>query len=308
MLNPRQRAVLGALVRGPVAPGELGDRLELPAAAVTGHIDTLRDHGFEIERGPDGFELQSVPEYGYGVQADLEAPFVIDYTPEVSSTNERARELAESAETDVAVLAETQTAGRGRYDRVWTSPPGGIYCSVLLRPTLPPEESGVLNLAAALAAADAAAEVSVEVGCKWPNDVLGPDGDKLGGVLAESATRDGAVEWLVIGLGLNVNLDPAELPPEATSLSALAGSPIDRRVVTQTYLETFDRWRRDRDGIVPAWRRRSTTLGQEVWLSTGGEEFVGEATDIDDSGRLVVKTAAGRRRIGAGECEHLRPM
>ncbi|MFB6359835.1 MAG: biotin--[acetyl-CoA-carboxylase] ligase, partial [Halobacteriales archaeon] len=283
-------------------------RLELPAAAVTGHIDTLREHGFEIERGPCGFELQSVPEYGYGVQAGLDAPFVIDYKPEVSSTNERARKLAESAETDVAVLAETQTAGRGRFDRVWTSPPGGIYCSVLVRPTLPPAEAGVLNLAAAVAAADAAAEVGVEAGCKWPNDLLGPDGDKLGGILAESATRDGTVDWVVLGLGLNANLDPAELPPESTSLSALAGSPIDRRVVTQTYLETFERWRRDQGGIVSAWRRRSTTLGQEVWVRTGDEEFVAEATDVDDAGRLLVETAAGRRRIGAGECEHLRPV
>lgn len=308
MLNPRQRAVLDALVRGPVEPAELGDRLELPAAAVTGHIDTLREHGFEIERGSAGFELQTVPEYGYGVQAGLEAPFVIDYTPEVSSTNERARELAESGETDVAVLAETQTAGRGRFDRGWTSPAGGIYCSVLLRPTLPPEEVGVLNLAAAIAAVEAAAEVGVGAGCKWPNDVLGPDGDKLAGILAESATRDGTVEWVVIGLGLNANLDPAELPAESTSLSALAGSSIDRRAVTQTYLESLDRWRRNRSEIVPAWRDRATTLGQEVWVRTGEEEFVGEATDVDDSGRLLVETDNGRRRIGAGDCEHLRPV
>lgn len=308
MLNPRQRAVLGALEREPVEPAALGDRLELPAAAVISHVDTLREHGFEIERRAAGFELQAVPDYGYGVQAGLEAPFVIDYVPEVSSTNERARELAEAGETDVAVIADAQTEGRGRFDREWTSPSGGIYCSVLLRPILSPDQLGLLGLSAAIAAVDAVAEAGVQAGCKWPNDVQGPEGDKLGGILAESATRDGAVEWAVVGLGINANLDPSDLPPDATSLSAITGATVDRRMVTQAYLEAFDRWRRQSSAVIEAWRERATTLGQEVWVRSGDEEFVGVATDIDAAGRLLVELDNDTRRISAGDCEHFRPV
>lgn len=307
MLNPRQRAVLAALVGGPVEPAALGDRLELPGAAVVSHVDALREHDFEIERGLDGFVLEGVPDYGYGVQAGLDAPFVVDYQPSVVSTNDRARELAEAGETDVAVLADEQTSGRGRLDRGWASPPGGIYCSVLVRPVLPPDRLGLLTLAAAVAAAEAAAPAGVEAACKWPNDLQGPDGRKLAGLLAETATRDGAVEWVVVGLGLNANVDPEVLPPEATSLQALAGGPVDRRAVTQAFIEAFDGWRRDPDGAREAWRERSATLGREVWVRTAEEELVGRATDVDAAGALLVETDDGTRRIAAGDCEHLRP-
>jgi BirA family biotin operon repressor/biotin-[acetyl-CoA-carboxylase] ligase len=308
VLNPRERDVLAALDRGSVDPSGLGDRLELPAPAVMAHVDTLREHGFEIERGPAGFTLETVPDYGYGVQASLDAPFVIDYEPMLASTNDRARERAEAGETDVAVLADEQTGGRGRFDRTWASPAGGLYCSVLIRPKLSPDRLGVITLAAAVAAAEAADAADVHAACKWPNDLQGPDGCKLGGILSESATRAGAVEWVVIGLGLNGNAAPEALPPEATSLHAIHGERVDRRSVTQAYLETFDRWRRNPEGVVDAWRDRAATLGQEVWVRTGEEEVIGEAQDIDPRGRLVIETEEGLERVSAGECGHLRPV
>lgn len=295
-------------MRGAVEPSALGDRLELPGPAVMSHIDTLREHGFEIDRGPDGFVLEAIPEYGYGVQAGLSAPFVIDYVPTVASTNDRARELAGDGQTDVAVLADEQTGGRGRFDREWASPAGGIYCSVLLRPVLPPDRLGLLSLAAGVAAVEAADAVGVDAACKWPNDLEGPDGRKLAGILTESATSGGSVEWVVVGLGLNANVAPADLPPESTSLEAVSNGPIDRRTATQTYLESLDTWRRTPDGVVDAWRERTSTLGQEVWVRTGGEELIGVASAIDDAGRLLVETDAGDRWITVGDCEHLRPV
>jgi len=307
MLNPRQRAVLTALVHGPVDPTSLGDRLELPTEAVASHVDALREHGFAVERGPDGFTLEAVPDYGYGVQADLAAPFVVDYAPTVTSTNDRARELAVRGETDVAVLADEQTGGRGRLARGWASPPGGIYCSLLLRPSLAPERLPLLALVAAVAAGDAASSVGVGTGLKWPNDVQGPDGRKLAGVLAESATADGAVAWAAVGLGLNANADPAGLPVGATSLRELTGGPVDRRAVTQRYLESFDARRRDLDGVLDAWRRRTTTLGRRVRVRTGDGDVVGEAVDVDATGALLIETADGTERVAAGDCEHLRP-
>lgn len=307
MLTPRQRAVLAALVRGPVEPASLGDRLELPAAAVAAHVDALRAHGFEVERGPDGFTLGDVPDYGYGVQAGLDAPFVVDYHRTLASTNDRARELAARGQTDVAVLADEQASGRGRLDRAWTSPAGGIYCSVLVRPLLSPDRLSVLALAAGVAAVEAAGAVGVEAACKWPNDLLGPDGRKLAGVLVESTTADGAVEWAVVGVGLNANVDPDVLPPGGTSLQALAGGPIDRRVATQAFLETFDEWHREPDAPLEAWHERSATLGERVSVRTADGELVGRAAGVDEAGSLLVETADGIRRVTAGDCKHLRP-
>lgn len=306
MLSPRQRAVLAALVRDPVDPASLGDRLELPAAAVVAHVDALRDHGFVVERGPDGFVLEAIPKYGYGVQAGLDAPFVVDYHPSLASTNDRARELAARGETDVAVLADEQTGGRGRLDRKWASPPGGIYCSVLIRPPVPPDRLPLLTIAAAVAATDGAAAAGVESACKWPNDLVVPDGRKLAGLLAESATADGVVDWVVVGLGLNANAEPDALPPEATSLRELAGEPIDRRAVTQAFLESFDTWRRDLDGVIDAWRDRADTLGRRVWVRTTDDEFVGVATDLDGSGALLVETNDRTRRVTTGDVVHMR--
>jgi BirA family biotin operon repressor/biotin-[acetyl-CoA-carboxylase] ligase len=308
MLNPRQRSVLAALVRGPVDPSDLGDRLELPASAVVSHVDTLREHGFVIERGPEGFVLESVPAYGYGVQAGLDAPFVVDFHPTLESTNDRARELADRGEADVAVLADEQTGGRGRFDRAWASPSGGIYCSVLVRPQLAPDRLGLLTLAAGVAAVEAAAAAGVAAACKWPNDLQSPDGRKLAGILAESATADGAVEWTVLGLGLNANIDQEVLPSEATSLQGLAGGEVDRRAVTQAYLEGLDAWRDDPDGVADAWRERSATLGRPVRVRTADGELVGTAEDIDEVGALLVATEDGQVRVPTGACEHLRPV
>lgn len=307
MLPPRRRAVLAALERGPVDPATLADRLELPPEAVVDHVEALRELGFDVERGAEGFVLESAPDYGPGVEVGLDAPFAVEYHETLPSTNDRARALAEDGATDVVVLADEQTAGRGRRGRGWASPPGGVYASVLLRPALPPERVGLLALAAGVAVVDAAESTGVEASVKWPNDVHGPDGRKLAGVLAESETADGAVEWVVVGVGLDADVDLAALPDGATSLRALTGGPVDRRRVAQSFLESFDALRRDADAILPAWRARSSTLGGQVRVETADGVVEGAAADVDGTGALLVETASGVRRVTDGDCEHLRP-
>lgn len=307
MLPPRRRAVLAALERGPVEPATLADRLELPPEAVVGHVEALREAGYVVERRPEGFVLESAPDYGADVEVGLDAPFAVEYHESLPSTNGRARALAEDGATDVVVLAGEQTAGRGRRGRGWTSPPGGVYASVLLRPALPPERASLLALAGAVAAVDAAGTAGVEATVKWPNDVRGPDGRKLAGVLAESETADGAVEWVAVGVGCNADVEPADLPEGATSLRALTGGPVDRRRVAQALLESFDALRRDADGILPAWRARSSTLGRRVRVGTPDGAIEGVAADVDGTGALLVETASGVRRVTVGDCEHLRP-
>ncbi|EMA04232.1 bifunctional biotin--[acetyl-CoA-carboxylase] synthetase/biotin operon repressor [Haloferax denitrificans] len=136
-----------------------------------------------------------------------------------------------------------------------------------------------------------------------------PDGRgyrKLCGILTEMEGEADRVSWLVIGAGVNVNLDPANLPAGATSVAAEAG-PVERRVFVQRVLERFDELRGDLDAVLPAWRERADTLGRRVRVHTASGVIEGEAVDIEHPGTLVVRTDEGEKRVHAGDCEHLRP-
>jgi BirA family biotin operon repressor/biotin-[acetyl-CoA-carboxylase] ligase len=206
---------------------------------------------------------------------------------------------------------------------VWTSPPGaGLACSVLLRPAgVPATALGWLPLLTGLAVAQALAEdTGLDVGLKWPNDVL-VGGRKLAGILAELAPGPA----VVVGLGLNVSLGADELPvPWATSL-ALLGAPRTVAAVATTVLTRLDAlertWRAARGdaaaaGLLAAYRERCTTLGQDVRVHLGGlepgegapDDLVGRAEDVDADGRLLVRTAAGALvPVVAGDVTHVRP-
>lgn len=241
---------------------------------------------------------------------DLEVePFRIDAHDALQSTNDRARELAAEGAEDVVVVADRQTAGRGRLDRTWASPSGGIWMSLLLRPDLPVEQVPLLTFGAAVAVVDAADRLNVRAGIKWPNDVLvGDEGEerKLSGILTESSTADDGLEWAIIGVGINANVDIADLPPGSVTLSHLVGE-VDRSDLTRDVLETFAELRADPDRILAGWRRRAITLGQRVSISTGEKTVTGRALDIDDTGRLLVDTSDGIVHVATGECDHLRP-
>ena len=151
----------------------------------------------------------------------------VEWPESLVSTNDRLKALARGGAPEwTAVLADAQTGGRGREGRTWASPPGGLYLSVLLRPRI--AKVGLLPLAAGVAVAEAAAELGVATELKWPNDVLA-SGRKLAGILAEAASGPAGVEWVVLGLGVNVALEASSVPPEiagaVTSLAAEGGSP-----------------------------------------------------------------------------------
>ncbi len=152
----------------------------------------------------------------------------------------------------------------------------------------------------------------VDARIKWPNDVVVPAGDdgdyrKLAGILTEMEGQTDRVDWLVPGIGVNANLDADALPEGATSVRAEAGD-VDRRRFVQRLLEGFDRYRRDLEAVVPAWRELALTIGQRVRVDRPAGEIVGEAIDVTESGALVVETDDERVTIPAGDCEHLRPV
>ncbi|MFB6170848.1 MAG: biotin--[acetyl-CoA-carboxylase] ligase [Haloarculaceae archaeon] len=311
-MNERRHRVLEALSasEAPVSGPELAERLDVSRAAVWKHVEALREAGFGIESGDDGYRLTSVPEFGGpAVEFGLEAPFEVEYHDAIGSTNDRARELAAAGASDVVVLADEQTGGRGRLDRAWTAPPGGVWLSVVCRPTLPPARVPVYTLAAAVATTRAAREAGVDAGIKWPNDVLvhEPAERKLAGILTEMEGEADRVSWVVVGVGVNANVPPESLPETATSVAEQAGE-VDRRAFTQRLLEEFHALTNEPERVVPAWREHALTLGRRVRVETPDDDVVGEAVDVEFPGALVVDTGEEEVRVSAGDCEHLRPV
>ncbi|QLD91013.1 biotin--[acetyl-CoA-carboxylase] ligase [Natronomonas salina] len=307
-MQETRRRVLEGLADGPVSGPDLADRLEVSRAAVWKHVEALREAGFAVESRDDGYVLAGVPEFGgAAVEFGLDAPFEVEFHDSIGSTNDRARALAGEGAADVVVLADEQTGARGRLDRAWSSPSGGVWLSIVCRPDLPPAQVPVYTLAAAVATTEAVREVGVDAGIKWPNDVLvGDDEKKLVGILTEMEGEADRVSWVVVGIGLNANVDADEVPETATTIGEQVGD-VDRADLTRRILERFDELRADPESVLPAWRDLATTLGRRVRVETPGGEVVGEAVDVEFPGTLVVATDDGEKRVSAGDCEHLRP-
>jgi BirA family biotin operon repressor/biotin-[acetyl-CoA-carboxylase] ligase len=247
---------------------------------------------------------------------------------EIDSTNAYLHRQARlGAPEGMVAVAEHQSAGRGRLDRRWESPPGAsLLASVLFRPDLDPAELHLCTAAMALAAAEACRQVAgVGPVLKWPNDVLVNE-EKLAGVLAEASFdrgpgsegrpggdggAGGAVA-VVVGLGLNIDWPG---PPEAggTSLVELGAGPVDRAALLGALLDALSARRALLDSVagrrevVAELRNRCATLGRRVRVELAAEAVAGVATEIDDAGHLVVLTSAGPRTVSAGDVVHLRP-
>jgi BirA family biotin operon repressor/biotin-[acetyl-CoA-carboxylase] ligase len=249
----------------------------------------------------------------------------IEVVPSTGSTNADllARALAGEPE-GVLLAAEEQTAGRGRMGRNWTSPPyAALTFSLLLRPAVPPARRGWLALLAGVAVAAAVTDVTgVAARLKWPNDVLAgsvPAGEgKLAGILAEAAG-----DAVVVGIGLNVSTEPAELPSPgpgalpATSLRAAGAAALNREKLLLAILARFERWYRawrqaggdpDRSGLRAEYTRLSATIGRSVRAELpGGQALSGPAVGVDSDGRLLVRVTPGSEvPVAAADVVHLR--
>ncbi|MCX6093826.1 MAG: biotin--[acetyl-CoA-carboxylase] ligase [Candidatus Bipolaricaulota bacterium] len=218
---------------------------------------------------------------------------VIHRFSSVSSTQDEARRLLEAGEASLGhvVVADEQTAGRGRFGRSWTSPSGGLYATFLV------SRAPGIALFAGVATARALERLGVAVGLKWPNDVL-VDGKKLAGILIE-ADRDLAL----VGVGLNIDEPSVE---GATSLRRI-GVDARRGDLLLALLDEINT-PADPGDVLAAYRARSATIGRRVKvLGRAGELVEGRAVDIDVEGRLVVETGAGTLHVSSGDCVHLEP-
>jgi BirA family transcriptional regulator, biotin operon repressor / biotin---[acetyl-CoA-carboxylase] ligase len=237
----------------------------------------------------------------------------IHYFQDLDSTQEAARELAAGGAAEgTVVIAERQSAGRGRMGRSWHSPAGvNLYTTILLRPPIPLAEVPRLSLVAGVAAAQALErEAPGIVSLKWPNDVW-LNRRKAGGIIAEALTDPRQhLECVLLGIGLNINLAPSDIPPElrdkATSLRIASGHPCDRIAVADSlfslldsrYMETVTR---GFEAVRPEWERFSALTGKRVAIADGGRRETGLVRGIDGDGALLLEVEGRVRRIVAGE-------
>jgi BirA family biotin operon repressor/biotin-[acetyl-CoA-carboxylase] ligase len=229
----------------------------------------------------------------------------------IGSTNDEARRLAEAgAPEGTLVTAETQTAGRGRAGRSWQTPAGAaLALSLVLRPALKPAQAARLTMLAGLAVAGAVEGlVTRPVTLKWPNDVL-VGGAKAGGILVESGLTGDKLDFVVVGIGLNVSFAP---PPEAvqfpaTALQEAGAAPVDRARLVRAVLEQIERLsplltRSGDDVLRERWAARLAWLGENVTVSGPGVEWTGVAEGVDADGALLVRLAGGElRQVLAGD-------
>ena len=224
-------------------------------------------------------------------------------------------------------VADHQSAGRGRLGRSWEAPPGtNLLLSVLLRPDLPAGHRHLASAAVALAGSDAVEAVTgLRLGIKWPNDLIGPDGRKVAGVLAEADVADPSARGgrlrapIVVGIGMNVNWPAADsdLPPDlvgsATSLHRLVGRTVDRSRVLEALLGALEPRAADlgsesgRARQSADFRARCTTLGTSVRVELADDRFEGRATDLTAEGHLVVVVGERTRTVVSGDVVHVRP-
>jgi BirA family transcriptional regulator, biotin operon repressor / biotin---[acetyl-CoA-carboxylase] ligase len=319
--------ILGLLVDGGVdyVSGEaLSGKLGLSRTAVWKVVNALRRKGYRIEAVPSrGYRLLEVPDRLTSLEL---APLLethdlgrtIHAFEAVDSTNLVAFRLAvDGAEHGELVVAEEQTAGRGRRGRSWSSPGRlNLHCSFILRPELPPQRAPELTLLAAVAVAESLRAMGAPADIKWPNDLL-LAGRKVAGILTELSADTDRIHFVVLGIGVNLNARREDFPPEvaevATSVLEAIGRPVGRAAFTAGLCRRLEEWLdlHSTDGFRPVrerWRALSATLGQEVLVKAERRELRGVAVDIDEDGALRIRTAEGtEERVLAGDVEQVRP-
>jgi BirA family transcriptional regulator, biotin operon repressor / biotin---[acetyl-CoA-carboxylase] ligase len=244
---------------------------------------------------------------------------VVEVHEALGSTQERARELADAGKPHGSlVVAEIQTGGRGRLGRHWGSPKGGLWMSLVLRPGFAASLASRITQSASVGVAKALWEVGVEARIKWPNDLLA-DGKKICGILAESSagnatgpTRARYLDYVILGVGVNANLDPAGLgvpDREVTTIRSELGRDVDLLELLSVMLSNLDAELgriEDFGAVLEDWRNLNCTLGERVRVLRLGETIEGKAVDLTAEGALLLVTRRGTVELFEGEIELLR--
>ncbi|MBP5638485.1 MAG: biotin--[acetyl-CoA-carboxylase] ligase [Victivallales bacterium] len=244
---------------------------------------------------------------------------LLEYHACIDSTNIRAKQLASFPEREgLVVIADSQTAGRGRMTRVWQSPPGrNLYFSIIIRPDVPPQTLPQLALLCAIAAHKAMSKTIPDhhFGLKWPNDLWSEQQKKLSGILCEGV-MNGAQTSVVAGIGINVNGQSDDFPPEirntAGTLEEIAGHPLDRTEFLAHFLNSLepilDEWQRAQSLLpfIDYWNKFDCLQGKNITVQDSGDFKKGIAKGIMHDGRLILTTQDGELFIHAGDVHILK--
>ncbi len=301
-----------------VSGEEISRTLAVTRTAIWKHIRALKQEGYDIEAHSRlGYRLLRAPDLL--LPAEIEARLTtrrlgrpVAYFRRVESTNNEAKKLAVAGCPEgQVVVAEEQSVGRGRLSRGWYSPfARGVWFTIVLRPPFAPQEAPKCTLLAAVAVCRAIRRATgADCGIKWPNDILW-DGRKLVGILTEMSAEMDAINHIVIGIGINVNIGADDFPPDvkniAASLAMAAGRPLPRLDIFLAVLEELERvydlaLTHGFAPILAEWRAASVTLGRTVDVYAPGRRFSGVARDIDADGALLVETEGGVEKVLAGD-------
>jgi len=315
-----EREILKALKKESYTSGEeLARSLGITRTAIWKHIKNLRQKGYKIHSSPKlGYRLDQAPDLltPAEIQMDLATRRfgrIVHYFNQITSTQDEARQLAESgAQEGTLVVAEAQTAGRGRRGRHWLSPERtGIYLSLILKPDLEPFNIAQVPIVAGIAVCQGISEITnLTPRLKWPNDVM-LQGKKVAGILVEMSAEPERVHYLILGIGINVNTPATtftdDLQQPAISLAEVAGGEVNRRTLLQvllTHLEALYHEFKLAGFVVfrERLRRWDQTIESWVKITDSSGPYLGYALDIDENGALVVRDQQGTlRRILAGD-------
>ncbi|WP_022664394.1 biotin--[acetyl-CoA-carboxylase] ligase [Desulfospira joergensenii] len=291
-----------------VSGSKISEITGISRVAVWKHIKSLKASGIDILSQPRGYALVD-PE-------DLLEPFCfprgrqdrIFHFQKVESTMDKARELArEGAPHFSCVVSEHQSKSRGRLDRQWVSSKGGLWFTLILKPDLPPPLAWIFNFAASSCLSRVLSRMfDLDVRVKWPNDLL-LNGEKLVGMLSEMETRADMINFLLLGIGLNVNNETRSESFRAASLKTALGRAVPRKKILAEFLTRFEELTGSMDPaqIIAQWKTRTATIGSRVRVETQNQIYEGIARDVDESGALIIEDKNNQiQKIIYGDCFH----
>jgi BirA family biotin operon repressor/biotin-[acetyl-CoA-carboxylase] ligase len=302
---------------GYVSGQELCNKFGVSRTAVWKAVNQLKEAGYEIEAAQNkGYHLISAPDRMdkvelTSIRTTEWAGCEIYYFDSIDSTNTKAKELAETGHpSGTLVVADQQTAGKGRRGRKWESPAGNsIFMTLLLKPEINPNNASMLTLVAAMAVCGAIRRVTEsEALIKWPNDIV-IDGKKICGILTEMSAQFDYISHIVIGIGINVHNEefPEEIKDTAGSLLQACGRHFHRANLIEAFLEEFERayaiylQTEDMTGLQKEYDRLLVNKGRQVHVLDPKEPFEGKAMGITKRGELIVDTWESRKQVSSGE-------
>lgn len=289
---------------GYISGEDISRQLKISRTAIWKNIEELRKDGYDIVAVPHlGYKLLSSPdklfphEILHGLNTKVIGKNYIHYDM-LTSTMDSAFQLGVSgAGEGTVVCSEGQTKGRGRMERLWSSPKGkGLYFSLILRPSIFPADAAKITLLSAVAICEALSRsTELNIHIKWPNDLL-INNKKVAGILTELSAEMDRVRFMVIGAGVNVNTSVKQLPDSATSLKHETGKNFSRVALIQEILFSIEHWYEilNKNGFAPViqrWRDLSSTLGKKVTVGN----VKGKAVDLDEHGGLIIQNESGEK-------------